>query len=160
APRSARKTGLPAKAYLPQGAYAANSASVFVMRSFALHLLQGSVGPKISRRVSPAAILSRGAGRRSSDSITLMGLSQNLLFVAAVPGDTEFDHPLGASLMRRLTADLPAAGWQAGEMANWRDIGWSVVCTRGHSRAQIRFAGIGEREWMLQIVPERAPGVL
>src|SRR5262245_14173133 len=89
-----------------------------------------------------------------------MGLSQNLLFAATVPADSEFDHPQGASLVRRLAADLTAAGWQAREMENWRDSGWSVTCTRGQSRAQISFAGVGEREWILQVAPERAPGAL
>lgn len=88
------------------------------------------------------------------------GLSQNLLFVAAVLDDIEFDHPKGASLIRRLAADLSTAGWQPSEMENWRDSGWSVVCTRRQSRVQISFAGVGEHEWMLQIAPERVPGAL
>jgi hypothetical protein len=78
-----------------------------------------------------------------------MGQSQNLQFKATVP--------------RWLAADLPAAGWQTGEIENWRDSGWSVDCTRGASRVEISLAAIdavGEREWMLQIAPERTPGAI
>jgi hypothetical protein len=39
-------------AYIPEGACAAISASVFVMRSVALHLLQESIGRQINRHIN------------------------------------------------------------------------------------------------------------
>jgi len=87
-----------------------------------------------------------------------MPISQNLRFNATVQEDTESEHPLGASLMRRLSSELAAAGWSNDEMTNWRDCGWSVVCHRGASELQTVVSWVVRGYWMLQISPHRAPG--
>jgi hypothetical protein len=87
-----------------------------------------------------------------------MHTSQNLRFTASIPKDAEFVHPAGASLIRRLSADLAAAGWITNEMENWRDCGWSVVCRRDSSVLEVVVSQIQEGQWMLQVSPQRSPG--
>jgi hypothetical protein len=87
-----------------------------------------------------------------------MATSQNLRFAATVPADAEFDHPPGATLMRRLSAELSTAGWRTNEVDNWRDSGWSVLCSRGPGQLQLALSQIQNGEWMLQVVPHRVPG--
>ena len=89
-----------------------------------------------------------------------MSISQNLLFTAKVPRDAEFDHPAGAWLMRRLAIELASAGWSTGEMDNWRDCGWSVVCRRGSSELDVRLSQLTDGTWMLQVRPHYSPGLL
>ena len=89
-----------------------------------------------------------------------MPISQNLRFTASVPKDAEFDHPAGAALMRRLSAELAAAGWRTDEMDNWRDCGWSVVCHRGSSQLEVVVSWVARGYWMLQINPRGVPGVI
>lgn len=86
--------------------------------------------------------------------------SQNLLFTATVPNDVEFDYPAGAALMRRLSAELAAAGWTTDEMDNWRDCGWSTVCRRGEGVLEVAVSQVEDREWMLQISPRTVPGLV
>jgi hypothetical protein len=66
-----------------------------------------------------------------------MANSQNLRFAATVPLDTEFDHPPGATLVRRLSVELETRGWRTAEMENWRDSGWFVACSRGSGQLQV-----------------------
>lgn len=87
-----------------------------------------------------------------------MATSQNLRFAATVPPDTEFDHPPGAALMRRLSAELSMGGWRTDEMDNWRDCGWSVACSRGSCQLQVALSQIQNGEWMLQVSPHRVSG--
>ena len=87
-----------------------------------------------------------------------MATSQNLRFAATVPSDAEFDHPPGATLMRRLSAQLSKVGWHTDEMGNWRDCGWSISCTRGSSQLEVILTQVQNGEWLLQIVPHRVPG--
>ncbi len=89
-----------------------------------------------------------------------MPISQNLRFTAEVPKDTEFDHPPGATLMRRLSAELATAGWSTHGMDNWRDCGWSVVCQRGSSELEVLLSWGQRGYWMLQISPRRVPGLI
>jgi hypothetical protein len=89
-----------------------------------------------------------------------MPTSQNLRFAATVPEDAEFDHPAGAALMRRLSAELSTAGWSIDEMDNWRDCGWSVVCRRGSSVLEVVVSQIQDGQWMLQVSPQRSPGLI
>jgi hypothetical protein len=89
-----------------------------------------------------------------------MPVSQNLRFSAESPKDTEFDHPPGAALMRRFARAVSAATWQTGELANWRDSGWSISCSRDSSALQVALARISESEWMLQICPLRRAGLV
>lgn len=89
-----------------------------------------------------------------------MPISQNLRFTATVPEDAEFDHPAGATLMRRLSAELSVAGWRTDEMDNWRDCGWSVVCLRGSSALEVVVSWVERGYWMLQVRPRRVPGIV
>src|SRR5207302_6463008 len=88
-----------------------------------------------------------------------MPISQNLRFTATVPKDREFEHPAGALLMRRLSAELVAAGWSTGDMDNWRDCGWSVVCRRASSEFEVVASWVDRGYWMLQVSPRRVPGL-
>jgi len=89
-----------------------------------------------------------------------MPTSQNLRFAATVPKDAEFDHPAGAALMRRLSSELAAAGWSTDEMDNWRECGWSVLCRRGSSALEVVVSQIQDGQWMLQVSPQRSPGLI
>jgi hypothetical protein len=89
-----------------------------------------------------------------------MPTSQNLRFKATVPKDAEFDHPSGAVLMRRLVASLSSVGWKTKEMENWRDCGWSAGCSRGSAELEVVVSQIDDAEWMLQVSPQRAPGLI
>ena len=89
-----------------------------------------------------------------------MPISQNLRFTATVSEDTELEHPLGASLMRRLSSELAAAGWKTDEMDNWRDCGWSVVCHQGSSELEAVVSWVDRGYWVLQLSPRRAPGFI
>jgi hypothetical protein len=89
-----------------------------------------------------------------------MPISQNLKFTATVQKDAEFDHPPGAALMRRLAGELATAGWSTDEMDNWRDCGWSVGCRRGSSELEVVVSQIQDGQWMLQVSPQRRPGLI
>ena len=89
-----------------------------------------------------------------------MPLSQNLLFEATSPKDTEFEHPPGAALIRRLSATLASAGWETAEIDNWRDCGWSVICRRQTSELEVVLSQVPEGRWMLQVAPMRVPGLI
>jgi len=90
-----------------------------------------------------------------------MPTSQYLKFVAAVPEDSEFEHPPGAALMRRLATELTAAGWNIiNDMDNWRDCGWFIVCRRGSSELEVVVGQIPSEEWVLEVSPRRMPGFI
>jgi hypothetical protein len=87
-------------------------------------------------------------------------VAQNLRFLAVVPEDAEFPHPAGAALMRRLSAELTAAGWHSDEMENWRDSGWSVVCRRSSSELAVVLIWVRRGYWLLQVKANHAPGII
>lgn len=89
-----------------------------------------------------------------------MPISQNLRFDAAVEKDSEFDHPPGAALMRRLASKLSAAGWNTDEMDNWRDCGWSIGCRRGASQLEVVVSQVENGPWVLQVSPQRKPRLI
>ncbi len=89
-----------------------------------------------------------------------MPTSQNLKFTATIEKDVEFQHPPGAALMRRLAAELPTEGWNASAIDNWRDSGWSFICRRGSSELSVAISQIQADEWMLQVSPQRTPGLI
>lgn len=67
---------------------------------------------------------------------------------------------IGAELLHDLSAELLFAGWKSGEVANWRDSGWSIECRRGASELLIVISGIQDGECILQISPARLPGLV
>jgi len=89
-----------------------------------------------------------------------MPISQNLRFTATVPKDSEFEHPAGALLMRSLSAELTTSGWSAGQLDNWRDSGWLVVCRRGSSELKVVLSWVDRGYWMLQVSPRRSPPLI
>jgi hypothetical protein len=89
-----------------------------------------------------------------------MPISQNLRFTATVPKDEEFDHPLGAALMRRLSPELVAAGWSTDEMENWRDCGWLVACRRTSTELEVVVTWVQSGYWMMQVSPRHVPGLI
>jgi len=86
-------------------------------------------------------------------------VSQNLLFIATAPKDSEFDQPPGAGLMRVLVAELARLGWDTDEMDNWRDCGWFVRCRCNSSELEVVLGQVESGEWLLQVNPCRVPGV-
>ena len=62
--------------------------------------------------------------------------------------------------MRRLSADLAAAGWGTDEMLNWRDCGWSVVCRRGSSELEVVLSWVHRGYWLLQVKPRSVSGFI
>ena len=89
-----------------------------------------------------------------------MPISQNLRFTATVPNDTEFEHPPGAILMRRLSHELLVAGWRTGEMDNWRDCGWSVMCGHTAFELEVVLSQLPNGRWILQVSPSKVPGLI
>jgi len=89
-----------------------------------------------------------------------MPISQNLRFTATVPKDSELEHPAGTLLMRRLSAELTTSGWGVGELDNWRDSGWFVVCRRGLSELTVVLSWVDRGYWMLQVRPRRRPALI
>ena len=86
--------------------------------------------------------------------------SQNLRFSASIPQDVEYTHPAGAALIRLLRTGLLEAGWNIGGFDNWRDSGWMIECRREASEMLITISAIDCGEWMLQISPDRTPGMV
>ena len=89
-----------------------------------------------------------------------MPISQNLRFTATVQKDAEFENPPGALLMRRLASELTAAGWSTDEFDNWRDCGWSILCRQDSSSLEVVVSQIRDGHWMLQVSPQRRPGLI
>lgn len=87
--------------------------------------------------------------------------SQNATFRGPVKPDAEHEHPAGLPLVRALRTELNTRNWITGEFDNWRDCGWSLPCRRSGGELQLVVASTGPAdEWMLQIAPARAPGLL
>src|SRR5579871_4346906 len=89
-----------------------------------------------------------------------MAVCQNVLFSGKAPEDDEFDHPAGASLARYLETKLSQSGWQTSHFDNWRDCGWSILCSRNSSKLMIAFGKVRGENWLLQISPESIPSFL
>ena len=45
-------------------------------------------------------------------------------------------------------------------MNNWRDCGWSIGCHRGSSQLEIVLSQIQDDQWILQVSPQRVPGII
>src|SRR5262249_41299475 len=89
-----------------------------------------------------------------------MPISQHVRFEGQADPDEEFRDPPGASIIRALKNSLSKCGWQATEMDNWRDCGWSFNCYRSSSNAEIVLCQTVEPEWYLMITPIYVPGFI
>jgi hypothetical protein len=77
-------------------------------------------------------------------------ISLNAAFSGAVAPDPELDHPAGGAIAKLLYIGLQRAGWSVREIENWRDVGWSLDCSKGEARLECTLAGFGNA-WMLQV---------
>ncbi len=90
----------------------------------------------------------------------MMAISQNARFSSEAAPDAESDHPPGASIARLLRDALAKRGWEAFDIDNWRDTGWSITCCRPASKLELVIAKMaGGEEWFLQIAPSYVPGL-
>lgn len=89
-----------------------------------------------------------------------MSFSQNVRFVGRARDDEELLHPAGASIARALAESLQRRGWTVGETENWRDVGWSLSCEKSGAELRVALSAIGADEWLLQVAPSEAPGVI
>jgi hypothetical protein len=72
---------------------------------------------------------------------------------------SQIEHPRGASIARLLQSQLESKGWKGGELENWRDCGWSFLCSKGNTQLEVAVSGLQDAsEWMLQIAPVLTPG--
>ena len=62
--------------------------------------------------------------------------------------------------MLQLSEELAQAGWNLKEVDNWRDCGWSMVCHRAPSELQVILSLIEDKNWLLQISPNRLSGLV
>ena len=89
-----------------------------------------------------------------------MPISQNLKFNGTVPKDEEFEHPLGADLIRKIESKLKSKEWKIRTFDNWRDCGWILVCKEDNAEMEIVISAINEQEWMLQVTATYNPGLI
>jgi hypothetical protein len=87
-------------------------------------------------------------------------ISLNAIFAGPATPDSEFDHPEGASIARLLSLGLKRNGWTVCDFENWRDVGWSLACSKGAARLECAIAAFGPSVWMLQVAPSSIPGPL
>ena len=89
-----------------------------------------------------------------------MPISQNLRFNGVSPTDNEFEHPIGADIIRKLQKNLKNNGWVVKPFENWRDCGWSLSCGQNNVKMEVNVSAIKETEWMLQVAPIYTPGLI
>jgi hypothetical protein len=89
-----------------------------------------------------------------------MPVSLNVTFLGAIAPDLHLDQPPGGSIAKLLSAALRTDGWNVDDPENWRDVGWSLACSRGTVRLECALAGFGPNAWMLQIAPAYTPRLL
>jgi hypothetical protein len=89
-----------------------------------------------------------------------MPTSLNASFTGAAAADPEFDHPAGASLVRAVQHDVQRQGWVTEEFDNWRDAGWSFMCSRGSARLEVVLSSTGSDNWLMQVAPATVPGLV
>jgi hypothetical protein len=90
-----------------------------------------------------------------------MAISQNACFSGEAVPDAEFKDPPGASIARLLRNALANRSWEVSDIDNWRDVGWSITCSRIASKLELTITkmAVGE-EWFLQIAPSYLPGLI
>jgi hypothetical protein len=90
-----------------------------------------------------------------------MAHSQNVRFAGKAPDGDELEHPRGSTIAILLRQQLGNKGWHVGEPDNWRDGGWSIVCSRSGSRLELVVCmTVDEGDWYLQIAAEYRPGII
>jgi hypothetical protein len=92
--------------------------------------------------------------------VAIVPVSLNVTFAGAAPKDAEFEHPEGASVARLLRDAAQQMGWAVRDLDNWRDVGWSVLCSKGVARLEVVISSAGQDQWMLQVAPETVPGLV
>ncbi len=83
-------------------------------------------------------------------------------FKGELAPDSEFDHPLGASLGRALEARLRQRFGSVQTMDNWRDSGWVVTLVLNDKPVEVYFGVFNPEEvmWLLAVTPLGQPGLL
>jgi hypothetical protein len=76
--------------------------------------------------------------------------------------DSEFEHPLGASLGRALEGRLRQRFSSVQTMDNWRDSGWVVNLEVNGKPVEVYFGMFDPEEvmWLLAVAPLGQPGLL
>lgn len=87
-----------------------------------------------------------------------MGFSQNVRFKAIEGNESSYPHPPGFELACQLASDITAYGWRTNEVDNWRDSGWSFLCSRDGAEIECIVCRIADGEWLMQLCPARTPG--
>jgi hypothetical protein len=86
-----------------------------------------------------------------------MANSLNVRFSGDAVPDAEFDRPQGIAIAGLMRACLADRGWEASEIEDWRDGGWTFSCAQGQSRLDVILVKTAlEREWFVCIVPTRS----
>ena len=83
-------------------------------------------------------------------------------FKGELAPDSEFVHPLGASLGRALEARLRQRFGSVQTMDNWRDVGWVVNLAVNDKPVEIYFTRLSPKDgmWLLAVAPLGQPGFL
>ena len=89
-----------------------------------------------------------------------MSYSQNLTFVGDEPGEPDPHAPRGERIAEFLHAAVRDAGRTVDEVDNWRDAGWSFVCTHDGAKIEVAVSSVEDSTWLLQLAPASAPGAL
>jgi len=86
-----------------------------------------------------------------------MPISLNATFAGDAPTDPEFEHPKGASIARLVREAVGPEGWVADELDNWRDVGWSFICSRGQAKLEFVISLMRQNDWIVQVAPLAVP---
>ena len=76
-----------------------------------------------------------------------------------IPQDEVLEHSRGAWLAKGIQARL-GEEWALSEIENWRDSGWAIESKTKGREIRISFASNEENEWMLQVCPVPAQGLI
>ena len=139
--------------------------SVGVRQAVAARLIGSTEGRRTAPAVLPSTItygLRRLSARRwtQEGDVKQVPISLNATFAGSATPDPEFDHPEGASIAKLLSLALRSDGWTVCDFENWRDVGWSLACSKGVARLECAIAQFGPKAWMLQVAPASIPGLL
>lgn len=89
-----------------------------------------------------------------------MSLVPHATFHGVLAQDSEYAHPLGASLARVLETALRSHFQSVGKFENWRDIGWVVKVELDGKSFEVYFAQFHtEASWLLAVAPLDQPSL-